>query len=388
MRLRALTRRDMLKVLAAGAAAGAVTIRPRPRPAVAQAAGHFYLGSYVGTGAGLDPFRPRGSDQPGWSAIDLRPDGSLVTGRCLVAVPVRDDTIGDYLGDDLARAIPAPIKRRLENALGITLSDSTIRGAVAEILMVHGRTDGTRWKPLRPERTTRRYRIYLGGVLFDVPVIAGGVSISENWNCADSASLTCQLTWTEFLGTQWEILTNQARCLTDGNNPRSARADSDLATDDQECQLTVVDYAPGGVPGDYILAGPTCRKDATATVTFYSFWGGPGTGQSHALSKHVDSVRTDMQTQADVPLDGDVLRVTADGSTIKGFRNGVEKTSVTDVSIVDNLRCGIWAQGLGIASEVSCDTWSAADLGAAAGAGSEEDAFEDDTVIPWPWLRR
>lgn len=383
MRLRAFTRRDMLKVLAAGAAAGAVTITPRPRKAIAQAAGHFYLGSYVGSGAGLDPFRPRGSDQPGWSAIDLRPDGSLVAGRCLVAVPIRDDTIGDYFGDDPTRAIPAPIKRRLENALGITLSDSTIRGAVAEILMVHGRTDGTRWKPLRPERTTRRYRIYLGGVLFDVPVIAGGVSISENWNCADSAGLTCQLTWTEIEGTGWAIVTNRARVTAIDS---IARAESDLDTDDHEVQATLVDWIQTGIVSAEVL----CRKDVTATLTFYLFQ--PRIDASvWRLFKAVNNSFTQLGADATpAPAAGDVMKVRADGSSITGLVNGAASIGpITDTAITANLRGGIRGFVNTGGDRADIDTWSAADLGGgAAGPASEEDAFEDDTVIPWPWLRR
>ena len=35
----------------------------------------FYLSEYIGTGTKQDPFRPVGSDQPGASSIDIRPDG-------------------------------------------------------------------------------------------------------------------------------------------------------------------------------------------------------------------------------------------------------------------------------------------------------------------------
>ena len=51
----------------------------------------FYLAPYIGAGTRDDPFRPRGSDQPGWSAIDLRPDPSRLDGgglsACLLFLP-------------------------------------------------------------------------------------------------------------------------------------------------------------------------------------------------------------------------------------------------------------------------------------------------------------
>lgn len=330
---------------------------------------HFYLGSYVGTGTGLDPFRPRGSDQPGASAIDLRPDGSLVTGRCLVAVPIRDDTIGEYLGDDPVRAIPAPIKRRLESALGITLTASVIRDAIAEILMVHGRTDGTRWKPLRPSRLRNRYEIWLGGLLWSQPVIAGGASLSENWDCADSASLTCQLTWIEHAGDgSWTITTNRARLAGIVGDER-AKAESDLATDDHEAQVTLATFTRvGGI----IAVGPMCRNQSNTEDIGYEWRArdddGTAGGRYHDMIRRGSGAgTTQIGTAADDPVVGEVLKVSADGSTIKGYIDGVEKLSVTDVNITGLLRCGITGYSdTNAGNLLELDTWSAADLAAPA----------------------
>lgn len=331
-------------------------------------ASHFYLGSYIGTGSVRDPFRALGSEQAGSSAIDLRPDSSVVTGRCLVAVPVRDDTIGNYLGDDPSRAIPAPIKRRVETALGVTLSASSIRDAIAELLMDHGRTDGTRWKPLRPERTTNRYRIYLGGLLYDVPVIAGGSSISENWNCADSAGLTCQLTWTEFQNAGWRLLANQARIDANNGDTHAARADSNLATDDHFCEVTVA--AINNSASGLLFCGPLWRKDATATATYYNWeaqlFASIG-ANAHQLLKTVAGARTELWTDATDVVAGEVLRGDANGSTIRGLRNGTQLASVTDTAIVDNLRCGVVGAATAADDRADLDTWSAEDLAAAAG---------------------
>ena len=67
---------------------------------------HYYLVPYLGEGTDRNPFRPDGSDQPGWSAIDLRPDVTVLDGFALLALPVREDTPERrYLGDALDEAL-------------------------------------------------------------------------------------------------------------------------------------------------------------------------------------------------------------------------------------------------------------------------------------------
>ncbi|MDP3891934.1 hypothetical protein, partial [Nocardioides sp.] len=92
----------------------------------------LYLAPYVGAGTDNDPFRPRGSEQPGWSAIDLRADSTILAGRALMAVPVRDDTIGIYLGNAPDATSPT-IKSAVESRFGITLTATRLRHIIPEL---------------------------------------------------------------------------------------------------------------------------------------------------------------------------------------------------------------------------------------------------------------
>lgn len=53
----------------------------------------LYLAPYIGLGTARDPCRPRGSDQPGWSSIDLRATG----GGNVIAYNYMED---GYIGSD------------------------------------------------------------------------------------------------------------------------------------------------------------------------------------------------------------------------------------------------------------------------------------------------
>jgi len=319
---------------------------------------HYYLGAYVLDG---DTFWPRGRGQVGWSAIDLRPDPAVLAGRCFVAVPVRDETIGEYLGQDPDGSIPAPVLRRIGTALSLTLAETRVRPLLAELLMVHGRTDGSRWKPLRQTRQGV-YEIWLGGLLFRSPVLAGGSSLAESWNVADSGGLTGDLTWTEYLGADWAIVSQVAR-LAGNTGKDEGRADSDLASDDHYCQATLVTYTRVG--GD-CRVGVTCRKDSTATETYYVFHADHSGTPQHLLVKVAGSTRTVLQTAVDDPATGTVIKVQADGSTISGWIDGVQKVSATDTGIVNNTRCGIMGLLSNAGNVAELDNWSAADLAAAA----------------------
>ena len=325
---------------------------------------HYYLSTYIGAGTALDPFRALGSDQPGAGAIDLRPDPTVLAGRCLLGMPIRQDPVNArYLGADPKGILSTQMRNRLGNDLGLTLVDNHFDGIVLELLTDHARTDGTRWKPLRPERTTGRWRIYLGDVLVDLPRVAGGASIAEDWNCVDSASLTCDLTWTEFIGTAWAIVSSAAK-FSGNVDANSARADSDLTSDDHYVQATIASFS--NISG-IVAGGVIARKDSTSTASFYLWWGRMDLTRFE-LWKDVSGTFTSLGNVAENPAAGDVVKLQCDGSTIKGFKNGTEKISVTDTAITDNLRGGIYGHSTGASNNVVLDDWSAADLAAVATA--------------------
>lgn len=323
----------------------------------------YYLAPYIGSGRSSDAFRPRGSDQPGWSAIDLRPDGSIIAGRCLLHLPVHDpDPLLLRMATLPDEILGASQLNQIETILSLTLGQTQWNRIVEELLTLHARIDGTRWKPLQP-MIDGRMRIYLGGLLSEWLPGSVGASISENWNCADSpTSLNCQLPWTQLEGTGWGIAGNLARMTTGTATQQPARADSDLATADHETQVTLAN-APTTTGHMALLA----RKDNTATLTYY-IWLAGETGPRFHLYKRVAGTFTSLAIHAQVPVVNDVLLLRCNGSTISGRTNAIELVSVTDSAITGNLRCGISAQDDTINTPHDVDVWSAADLVQGGGA--------------------
>ena len=337
-------------VASLGASAIVAGVVARPHRTAAQILGqHFYLTRYVGKGSDVDPFRPLGADDAAsWSAIDLRPAGAVIAGYALLAVPVRNDLPGQtYLGDDSKGTIGALTKVAIETTLLVTLAATTLDALVAELLLVHGKTDGMKWLPLTPIHLGL-YEIWLGGLLYSAAAIKGGATITESFNTADSDILGPTLSWTELSG-DWDVVSNQAKCLTNG----VARADSDLASDDVYAQVEIPTPSASG-------DGPICRKDDSATLTFYH--ARLNSVPQAQLFKFVAGTATQLGATVGITRAApDTVKVEADGSTIKCYYNGAEKISATDTAITANTRAGIRGFRNGIV-----DNFEAADLAASA----------------------
>ena len=300
---------------------------------------HLYLAPYVGAGKEFDPWRPRGSEQSGWAAIDLRPGGVGLVGRALMHVPVRDDTIGDYLGD-APDAVSAAVKSKIGSKLGLTLQESTPRQMLAELLMVHGKDDGTRWKNLRVHRDGF-YRLWLGGKtpFWEAKSLAGGVDVTETFNTGASDTLGPVLTWTELEG-DWDVNGSNQATASSGT-PATARADTDMASDDHYCQFDAVALTRVGASCG---VGPICRKDGTATLTYYLFWAAIDSAtNNHYLYRASGGTVTQIgSTDTTDFVAGEVMRVEADADQITAKINGTASVGpVTDGIISGNLRGGI-----------------------------------------------
>lgn len=313
----------------------------------------YYLSEYVGAGTSLDPFRPRGSDQPGWSGIDLRVND---VGSCLLHLPLPDAHPNLTLfGEDPTEGIGPNTRAAVRNRLGLARLDaSRLDQLVAELLLT---PPANGWKPLLPTRG--RYEAYLGGLIWSQPVIQGG-AFTENWNCGNSASLTCQLTWSEE-GTAYELLSNQARLTTTGGSANWARMDTDLGSADHYSQVTIV--ASAEQAGNANFGGVIVRKDSTATPTYYYTRflreATPGLNE-HDLVKNIASVETVIGGPDPVDFAaGEVLKLQVIGSTLRAFRNGTEMTfsPVTDTAITGNLRVGLYGNSQGTTGTIDYDTW-------------------------------
>jgi hypothetical protein len=303
---------------------------------------HFYLAPYTGTGPFANPFRIRGSDQPGWSQIDCRPRPNVVAGLGWLAVPVRNDQpTMDYLGDQLDS--PSAANRlTVGNRLGITPQNQTVRGLLAEVLTQHGREDGSRWRNVRPGRDGLR-RIYLGGQL--VWPSGVGAAIAENWTCPDSDDLTCQLPWTVIesagvpgTGPGWRLVGNAAQLAgTDGENVELVA--TAFATDNHEVEapISTFTYVSG-----LLICGIRTRMGDGLANNGYQLDFRPDTGQLRLLrADSFGSFTLLGETPAAVAV-GDVLFLRSDGSTHIGRLSGVDKLTVTDPVLSGTLHGGLY----------------------------------------------
>lgn len=155
---------------------------------------------------GSEGYRPAGTDSLDsfWSIIDLRPPGAA-EGWCLVGSqePVPGSVM---IGDDPARDHPEG-RRRLQNRLGVNVSGKHLGRQILG-LMLDGKDDGRRWRPLKPAtKGGKRYEVWLGGERLDmVPFVAGG-AVSDDFNRADASTFGSG--WTQSGGT-FRIRSNQA----------------------------------------------------------------------------------------------------------------------------------------------------------------------------------
>lgn len=174
--------------------------------------GVIYRSPIVGTGTEADPFRsPYAGDGVGW--IDLGPvprtAGVALAGIGLLYLP---DAVADArltkIADTAIESSSTQTRNRLANALGINLTtNKTIAALMAEILMDHGRTDGSRWRGIRgcPSKARLAHEVWLGalGRIWFEPVAPTPSTqvFTETWPSDGTTFLTTQdQPWTVVAG--------------------------------------------------------------------------------------------------------------------------------------------------------------------------------------------
>jgi hypothetical protein len=310
----------------------------------------FYLASWIGDGTEGNEYRPN-VDAESWAALDLRPDPSVMAGCAIVAMDTALVTLPrgviDLGDDDLA---DRSVVRRdaLRTALAVDLEADTIRGALAELLILHGTAphDRTRWNRLEENRFGRHRIVMLGRVLFDAPAIVGAV-ITESFDTADSTTLGPDLTWTELNG-DWEVVSNRARKVS-GLGFCPVRADSDLDSDDHyvEAEVWGVSAAQIGVHA----------RLTDASDWYAGFF--RGLSDEWRIAKNVSGSFTSLAaTSSPASVSGVLVRLEADGSALELFVDSVSTLSTTDTSHTGIVTAGFF----GTTNGGDVDTFEAGDL--------------------------
>lgn len=197
-------------------------------------------------------------------------------------------------------------------------------------------------------------------------------TITDDFDCANSASPDCDLSYTELSTGDFKIDSNELEiakfCCHNSHN--TVRADTDLSGDDHYAQIQATSgnsITAQSVPNWY---GTFVRKDSSATMTFYQGryrHRSDANTDTYHIYEWTAGTDTDIQndtTGATTPSYPFTIKTEVDGSTIKFYVNGTEELSVTDTSITGNTRTGFWGYKQHASNRVNLDNFEAADLGA------------------------
>ena len=177
-------------------------------------------------------------------------------------------------------------------------------------------------------------------------------AFTDDFNRADSTNLGAG--WVEVSG-DWSIVSNQLSPGSDGGTI-ILRAAGPMDSSDNFAQVTIAATTAAS-------HGVWCRGNATISSGY--LWRNDGT--SWDLFSVVSSTFTAIGSYAAAAAPGDVARVQAVGSTIKGYVNGVERVSVTDTAVATGTSVGIRSIS---SSAIRFDDFAAADVTAGANLGT------------------
>ena len=151
-------------------------------------------------------------------------------------------------------------------------------------------------------------------------------SFSDDFNRADSTDLGAN--WVEVSTTDWAIVSNRLSPGAAGGTI-VVRAATAMASSDHYAQVTIAATTSAS-------QGVWYRVDSTLNSGY--LW--RNNGSSWNLFKVVSGTFTSIGSFAAAAVSGDVAKVQAVGSTIKGYVNGVERVSVTDTAVASGTSVG------------------------------------------------
>ncbi|MET7429621.1 hypothetical protein ABZT16_11565 [Streptomyces flaveolus] len=177
-------------------------------------------------------------------------------------------------------------------------------------------------------------------------------SFTDDFNRPDSTDLGSG--WVEVTG-DWSIVSGQ---LSPGSTGGTIilRAATAMASSDHYAQVTIAATTAAS-------HGVWCRGNANISQGY--LW--RNDGATWNLFSVVSSTFTVIGTYVAAAAPGDVAKIQAVGSTIKGFVNGVERVSVTDTAVAAGTSVGIRGEST---SAIRYDDFAAADITAGTTLGS------------------
>lgn len=342
----------------------------------------FYLSPIDGSGTEADPWHSRALGMPDAGCVNLKPYGFS---RFLCASPdLPADTTGIIqIGASRGSALGAR-KAIIEAIIGRSLAANTVEGLVIEVLSSRLRAgrDGklkiylgqkaplyqqTAWVPFRDNGLVADLGNAAMGLI--EPTLAWAATYHDTFTGSDG-NLAGDLTWTEFLSTNWTRASNTA--LASGSTSGTAaeaRADHDTDTDDQEVQATMAyTYVSAGNFRCAVLG----RKDSTNTRTFYQFGFQRDSGVDvYRLLERNAGTATTLADSSGATSSSATIKLVIDGTSLSGYVGGVLTAGpVTDATISGNTRGGIAYVGGDASDNCTADNFRVADAIARSRGGS------------------
>jgi hypothetical protein len=178
-------------------------------------------------------------------------------------------------------------------------------------------------------------------------------TFSDDFNRANSTDLGAG--WVEVSG-DWSIISNQLSSGSAGGTI-ILRAAAAMASNDHSAQVTIAATTSAS-------HGLWIRGNPSGGLTSGYLW--RNDGSSWDLFRVVGGSFTVIGTYAVAAAPGDVAKVQAVGSTIKGFVNGTQRVSVTDTDVPTGISVGLRAESV---AALRFDDFTAADVTAGATLG-------------------
>lgn len=319
---------------------------------------HVYVSPVDGDPTTELGYHSRCLGMAGSGNIDLRPD---VDGFLCSSNELPDDLTGvEILGASLKGSLGAK-KSELDAKFKKTLKANTVEELIVEIIepkLITGK-DGKKKIYLGPGSPIYQQTAWVpfrdNGLVADLtnfaadlaePALAWAATISDNFTAADgNLDGCCTSVWTEFSGTPWTIVSNQAKAAATSTTGVARNTANDFATTDHTATITVVSVATGdAINGTNTTCALFIRKAADSTATFYRTTiqiSDAGELNQTLLQKTLVGTTTTLGTDTSDWSANDTITISANGSTIEGQRSGGSLMSVTDTSITTGNNYGI-----------------------------------------------
>lgn len=318
----------------------------------AQDTRQFYTTPVDGAGTESDPWHSRCLGMPGAGNIDLRPeiDAFLCASNDLPA----DMTGVEQIGASFKSAIGGR-KGALNAKFKKTLQATNVEDLIIEVVgpKLRAGKDGklklylggpvpvyqqTAWVPFRDNGLVADLSNAALGLI--EPTLAWAATYIDTFPGSDNGTLGGDLTWTEYLSTSWQRISNEAKATGVTASAAEARAEHDTATDDQQIQAAMsYTYVSTGNFRCAVIG----RKDSTVTRTFYQFGFQRDSGVNvYRLLYRVTGTATTLADSSSATSSPATIKLVIDGTSISGSVNGTLVAGpVTDATISGNTRGGL-----------------------------------------------